>query len=311
MVTFCHFINYIMKQKRIISSANSMILETDDVSIQTSVDYLKIFIESPQRKMLIKLLKVTPGFNFMAHVVSNNNKNWQCDEYFIYVGYEIKKIYHEYSIEKEYIQLIKLLQPTIELHEYINNFIKINGIQCKLSRIEFPFDIYPKRSGISLNDIKNWVEMHLLQLYIPAKVKEFRIKDTFYTRPTRKLSGQASRGMKVYIKNNSFVRCELELLRPYIKRNKMEFTSTHNIALELSRNFRFVEFDMKKFNKYLVKDKIPSPFKRHPRSMMEIKRRVNDVFPGNKAAKFFIRMNQWDYELQRVFNIYHKKQGIK
>ncbi len=284
-----------------------MALEPDDVTIVCSVDYLKIFIESPNRYMLTQILKNTPGFNFMGHVVSSVNKNWHCDEYRVYPGDEIKEIYHEYSTENEYIQLIKLSRPTIELNEHINNFIKVNGVQCKLSRIEFPFDIYPKRTGVSLKEIKKWVEMHLLQLYVPAKVKEFRYKDTYYTRPTRGLKGQTSRGMKVYIKNESFVRCELELLRPYIKRKELEF-SNNNISLELSKNFRFVEFDNKKFNRYLLKDKKASPFKRHARSMMENKRRVNEVYMGNRASKFFSNINEWNELIQRVFNEYHIKE---
>ena len=281
-----------------------MMLRPEDVTIETSVDYLKIFIESPHRYLLTQILKSTPGFNYWGHIVSSNNKNWHCDEYRIYIGDDIKEVFHEYSIERSSIQLIKLSQPTYELKEYILNFMKENDIKCKLSRIEFPFDIYPKRTGLSLKEIKKWIEMHLLQLYVPAKVKEFRFKDTYYTRPTRGLKGQTNRGMKVYIKNESFVRCELELLRPDIKKKELEF-STENISLELSKNFRFVNFDKKKFNRYLLKDKKASPFKRHARSMMEIKRRVNEVYMGNKASKFFKNIDNWNLMIQRVFNMYH------
>jgi hypothetical protein len=198
------------------------------------------------------------NFLYKGHYI---NGEWASDHYTI----DEYKIIHSYSIKYNSWNTLKVCQPSSTVSYAIHNLLTDNQIQYKLSVVEIPFDITPT-NGVELDDLQLFLETSLYQPYCPVnKNTEFKYNNaTYYTKRTRNSN---SRGMKIYTKNKSFVRCELELKKNALKKLKWkDITSICLTNINISKYFRLLRFDTQKIAKFIKRKKI----KRNPISSFSI-----------------------------------------
>jgi len=146
--------------------------------------------------------------------------------------------------------------------------------------------------------------MHMHQKYVPKNIDPFWYEDTFYSRPTRLKQGSGTRGLKLYEKLfgvQAVVRCEIEMKRKYLRRKGMKFPLTE-INDPVANTLVFYEFDQKKFENYMSKNKLRR-FREQPRSMQELIKKVKKK--DQHWQKYFKPLHKWNEKFQQAVEIFN------
>ena len=225
-------------------------MEPTDIKIYVKIDYIQLYSGDNASYISNKLSQ------FYIEDSFRRIENWASNKYFINNDFVL---IHSYNSENYYQNTLKICQPTIQQQIHLHKLLDNLKIRHQLSKFELSFDMTPTAAGTATGEIQDWMAMHMHQKYVPKNVDPFWYEDTFYTRPTRQVQGRANRGLKLYQKllagSDEIIRCEIEMKRSYCRRKDISFPLT-NIHDPVSNTMTFLDFDQKKFEKYMSKNKL-------------------------------------------------------
>lgn len=155
--------------------------------------------------------------------------------------------------EKLYIPpfLITIHDPNKELIDLLTSFCLYNKIKLIVSRIEFAYD-FILLSNKERNELYNFMKYFLFMKKSRSMPSE-KYKSTYYANNLKK----SSKGLKVYHKNISigerFVRLELTLKRPPVKKLKITPNLDTIDSIDLSKFFSFMSVDEERLMDSLIR----------------------------------------------------------
>ena len=111
--------------------------------------------------------------------------------------------------------------------------------------------------------------------------------------------------MKVYQKDNSFVRCELELKKHSLKKSGWrDITSICLPKLNINKLFKLMYFDKEKIDRFVKMKKVKrNPIPSHSAPFMKIKRKLYKL--TKNWLRFTKCFSNWNKYLQSTIEKHH------
>ena len=242
----------------------NLVLLRQKVNVNVSVDKIGIFASDEScscYKSLFKLAGIIPKpqkpyntkrFCFGKNILIQGNK------LLLKRTKEGKELY------------LNLLQPTTYIQEFLNPVFKKHHVNPIPSCCEVTFDFYPKNKE-QAKILQDEMIQHIIQTYQRGYCHIVVGDDgsiSFYTVDRRGRTGtRESIFAKIYIRpfndeksskginNKSFVRLEITLNRPMLRKLKWKYPITPNsiLNLDIMKLIKFVDFKLSKFESFINK----------------------------------------------------------
>jgi hypothetical protein len=200
---------------------------------------------------------------------------------------------------------LNLLQPTTYIQIILLSLFLKHLVTPILSCFELSFDFYMKNREEAVILLKKMIQ-HIILTYQHGNCYIKEGKDgsiTFYTQDIRgKKKSRKSKFAKIYIRpfdnqssskginDNPFVRLEITLNQPILKRLEWEYPITLNsiLKLDIMKLIKFVDFNYSKFESFLDKPE-----------RTNLKRRIE--YHLNKTGKSLKNLNEYPvYEIIEI-----------
>jgi len=269
-----------------IANGNLNYIRPEDTIMNVSIDYIKLALLYESKYEIQKIL--CNNFDRKKHF---RGKKWDGDVY-DFNGY---KIIHTYLREFNNCNVLRLSQPTTTVAHDIHDLLIDYKIDYVLSMMEISFDCTPV-NNIQLDDLQLFFERTLYQLYCPVnKYCEFHIGKTFYSKKTRRTK---SCGIKVYPKEDHFIRFELELKNHALKRVGWKYITDIDVMdITTSLYFRLLVFDLIKVSRYLKsKGKMRNPVTCTTMPFMTMKRIISQY--AKNWSRYTKNLDEWNKYFQ-------------